>query len=226
MNVPADRTVVVTGATGFIGRAVMKRLAERGWRAVVVSQDPGRARRALPVAAEWIGYGGEALEQAVARHGRVIRLAGQNPLEKRWTSAYKAKMWESRVGTADRMARAIVRSDSRDRVLVSAGGINIHASGGDRVVTETIALAEPARDSRACLQGQKGGAPPNSKARPQPTFAPNSSARVANASTRRVLPMPGGPWIRTIRDASRPTSPRVVSSADSSDSRPTNTARL
>ncbi len=136
------RTVVVTGATGFIGQAVTSRLQAQGWRVIVVSRDPARARRVLPAATAWIDYAGEALEDAVTVHGRVIRLAGQNPLERRWTSGYKAQMWDSRVGTAERMAKALAGSRASDRVLVSAGGINIHASGGDAIVSETSALGE------------------------------------------------------------------------------------
>jgi uncharacterized protein (TIGR01777 family) len=130
------RTVVVTGATGFIGKAVCRLLVEQDWRVVVVARDPKRACTAVPGAAEWIGYGDDALERAVAEHGRVIRLAGENPLARRWTSSWKAKMWSSRVDEAGRIATALARSPAEDRVLVSASGINIHAPDPRNAVTE------------------------------------------------------------------------------------------
>src|SRR5213593_4657034 len=58
------------------------------------------------------------------------------------TAAAKARMWESRVGTADRIARVLSRSVVPGRVLVSAGGINVHAGGGDELVTEATALGD------------------------------------------------------------------------------------
>jgi hypothetical protein len=103
---------------------------------VVVARDPKRARTAVPGAADWIGYGDDALERAVAEHGRVIRLAGENPLARRWTASWKAKMWSSRVDEAGRIATALARSPAEDRVIVSASGINIHAPEPRNTITE------------------------------------------------------------------------------------------
>lgn len=132
----AARTAVVTGATGFIGRAVGRLLVERGWSVVVVSRDPARARLVIPQAADWLDYDGDGLERAIATHGRVIRLAGANALAHRWTRSYKAAMWASRVDEAARIARALSASRAADRVLVSASGINIHASSAEATITE------------------------------------------------------------------------------------------
>jgi uncharacterized protein (TIGR01777 family) len=126
----SSQTVVVTGATGFIGRAVMKRLHETGWEVIVASRNPEMARRMFPWAAS-VGYDGEAFDKAVAAHGRVVSLAGRNGLDHRWTAPYKAKMWESRVGTTQRIAKALDSARASDRVLVGASAINIHA-GSDR----------------------------------------------------------------------------------------------
>lgn len=130
-----EKTVVVTGATGFIGRSVMALLRERGWKAIVVSTNPAAARQMYPEALSCIGLEGRALEDAVVAHGKVIRLSGVNPLLKRWTTSYKAKIWDSRVGTARRAAEAMAVSKAEGRVIVSAGGINIHPDMGDRMVT-------------------------------------------------------------------------------------------
>jgi uncharacterized protein len=131
-----DRTVIVSGATGFIGSSVMKQLSENGWHCIVVSREPERAKAMYPAAVGWIGYEGTALESALAAHGKAIRLAGHNPLTGRWTEAFKAKMWESRVDMADRFAKALARGRDAGRVLVSAGGINIHSGQGEEKVNE------------------------------------------------------------------------------------------
>jgi uncharacterized protein (TIGR01777 family) len=131
-----SKTVVVTGATGFIGRAVCRELVERGWAIVVVSRDPERARSVIRNAAGYVGYAGDALEQAVIAQGRVIRLAGENPLAHRWTRSFKARMWASRVDETARIATALARRNTPGSILVSASGINIHAPSPDRLIVE------------------------------------------------------------------------------------------
>ena len=130
------RSVVVAGATGFIGKAVVRRLEAGRWSVVIVSRDPDRARRLFPNAIACIDYDGHALEHAVVEHGHVIRLAGENPLSRRWTQSFKESMWTSRVNTAVRIARALAQSRADRRVLISAGGINIHPDSGEDIVTE------------------------------------------------------------------------------------------
>lgn len=132
----AARTVVVTGATGFVGTAVCRMLAGRGWGIVVAARDPARARAVLPDADAWIGYEGDAIERAVIEHGRVVRLAGENPLARRWSRSWKARMWSSRVDEASRIAAALTRSAAEERVLVSASGINLHAPDPRNAITE------------------------------------------------------------------------------------------
>jgi uncharacterized protein (TIGR01777 family) len=131
-----DRTVIVSGATGFIGRSVMKQLSQNGWHSLVVSREPERARAMFPAALDCIGYEGDALERALAAHGKAIRLAGHNPLTGRWNAAFKAKMWESRVDMTARFAKALALGQGGERVLVSAGGINIHPDQGEASVAE------------------------------------------------------------------------------------------
>lgn len=137
-----NQTVIVAGATGFIGRAVMKLLAEKGWRTIVVSTNPQRAREICPAALDCIGYEGDALERALSEHGKAIRLAGHNPLTGRWTEPFKAKMWESRVDMTARFANALARGRVNERVLVSAGGINIHPGLADARVDESSPVGE------------------------------------------------------------------------------------
>lgn len=50
------KRVVITGATGQIGRPLSRRLVEASYELVVFSQDPERARRAVPGAADYVTW--------------------------------------------------------------------------------------------------------------------------------------------------------------------------
>ena len=73
------RRIIVTGATGLIGRRLVAALQERGDQVVIFSRDPQRAAQTLPGAAAYVGWqpaedGPWAAELAVA--DAVVHLAG------------------------------------------------------------------------------------------------------------------------------------------------------
>src|SRR6476661_545330 len=95
-----QKRVIVTGATGLIGKALCKRLIEQGYAVVVFSRDPGAARQAVPGAAEYVAWSpAESGPWAAAVDGAyaVINLAGASVAGKRWNPAYKQEILNSRV---------------------------------------------------------------------------------------------------------------------------------
>jgi uncharacterized protein len=128
------REIVVTGANGWIGGHAGQALAERGWAVTGVSRTPEQARERRPEW-QWIGTGPE-LEEAVARSGAVLNLAGRHPFEQPWTPEYVTAMRESRIGTTRRIASALAASEAPDRFLVSGSGYPAYGDAGDDVLTE------------------------------------------------------------------------------------------
>lgn len=140
------KNIVMTGATGFIGRRVCAALLERGDRVTALSRNPGRAQQTLPgvdrcvlwspgVAGAWC----DCLDGADA----VLHLAGESVAGRRWSAAFKQQVRESRVrGTRD-IVEAIVRADTPPPVLISASGIGYYGDSGEETVTEH---AQPGHD--------------------------------------------------------------------------------
>src|SRR5215212_8382344 len=94
------KRVIVTGATGLIGKAVCKRLTEKGYAVVVFSRDPAKARGQVPGTAEYVAWEpAESGAWAAAIDGAyaVINLAGASIAGKRWNPAYKQEILSSRV---------------------------------------------------------------------------------------------------------------------------------
>ncbi len=112
--------VLVTGGTGFIGRALVDALRDRGDEAVVVS-------RRREGGATW-----DSIDSAMEDVDAVVHLAGEPVASARWTLERLALIRASRVETTTAVARAIERSRRKPRVLVSASAVGIYgAEGGE-----------------------------------------------------------------------------------------------
>jgi uncharacterized protein len=118
--------VVLTGARGFMGRALTARLEAAGHRVL-----PLKVREA----------------QAVPPCDAVVHLAGE-PIAQRWTAAAKQRIRDSRIEGTRRLVGHLAKLERAPRVLVAASAIGIYGSRGDEILTEASA---PGRDFLAGL---------------------------------------------------------------------------
>ena len=101
--------VVVTGATGFIGRPMVAALEAQGHEVVSLSRASGSdVRQAGP----W--------QEQVAAADAVIHLAGASIAGRRWNAAWKDEIKASR---AEGTARVV---EARPRILLCAGGVDVY----------------------------------------------------------------------------------------------------
>ncbi len=105
--------VAVTGASGFVGSALLRALQSTGDEVIVVPR------------------GTAEIGDAEA----VVNLAGA-PIAARWTERRKREILESRVETARRIVDAIARRADAPGVLVSASAIGFYGSRGDEQLSE------------------------------------------------------------------------------------------
>jgi uncharacterized protein (TIGR01777 family) len=138
-----NRRVIVTGATGQIGRQLFAALRERGYQVVVFSRSPGRARAALPGAADYVAWTpAESGPWAVALDGAygVIHLAGapisQGLIGVRWTTAHKREIINSRVAGTRGLVRAMGAAARRPAVLVSASAVGYYGPRDETPIDE------------------------------------------------------------------------------------------
>ena len=124
--------VAVTGAGGFIGKALVRALLERGDSVTAFSRRPDSTIADLPnlVAASWPPQGVFPAVDAV------VHLAGE-PVDGRWTTQKKAAIRASRVEGTRELVAAIGAARERPTVLVSASAIGYYGDRGDEVLTES-----------------------------------------------------------------------------------------
>ena len=127
--------ILVTGATGLIGSALVSSLTSAGHgvtRLVRVQPKPGEK------AARWDPLAGTIDASAFEGVDAVVHLAGENIAE-RWTPAKKVRIRESRVNGTQVLCEALAHLASPPKVLVSASAIGYYGDRGEEILTEESA---------------------------------------------------------------------------------------
>ena len=144
--------VAVSGATGMIGGALVRALAERGDEVTALSRNAERARETLGVSAEtWADPEAERppLDALRGRDG-VVHLLGE-VIAQRWSDETRREIRDSRVLSTRNLVAALAElpAEERPRVLVSGSGAGWYGHRGDERLDEST--AEPGDDFLAQL---------------------------------------------------------------------------
>ena len=135
--------IVVTGASGFIGRPLVARLVSEGHAVRAWSRDVARATRALPARCQVEAWEPAARldPQRLRDVDAIVHLAGEGVAQRRWTPARKAAIRDSRVvGTRALItALAELAASARPRILIGASAIGLYGDRGDVVLDEDAA---------------------------------------------------------------------------------------
>ncbi|MDE2892720.1 MAG: TIGR01777 family oxidoreductase [Chloroflexota bacterium] len=124
--------IVITGASGLVGGALIRELRNRGISVTAVSRNP-RAHTAL-TGVNWTGWDG--LTDAVAGAAGVVHLAGEGIVDQRWSNARKAALRDSRIETTRQVVQAIQEAAEKPGVLVCASAIGYYGNQVERQSTE------------------------------------------------------------------------------------------
>jgi uncharacterized protein (TIGR01777 family) len=171
------QTIVVTGASGLIGKRLVASLEGAGRRVLRAVRRDVRdpAREFL-----WDPAQGRIDRDKLVGVDAVVHLAGANVAGKRWTPAYKKLLIESRVQGTQLISEAIAALEPKPRVLTCASAIGFYGDRGDELVDES----SPSGDGflpDLCLQWERACQP-----------ARDAGIRVANMRIGVVLTPDGG----------------------------------
>jgi hypothetical protein len=122
--------ITLTGGTGFIGRALARRLEARGDTVRLLSRTRG------PFI--WDPLAGPPPASALEDAGAVVHLSGET-VSQRWTSASKQRILLSRTVGTRNLVEALRRLDRPPAVLIASSAVGYYGDRGDEVLDETSA---------------------------------------------------------------------------------------
>ena len=139
--------VFVTGGTGLIGRALVKRLLADGHDVTVLT------RQSLD-SSETVIYI-NSIDDLDARQDIVVNLAGAGLADRRWSPAYKKEIRASRIGLTQALVSRL-RDIGMPDVFISGSAIGFYGESKEREFSETDAVgsgfsAELCRDWEASV---------------------------------------------------------------------------
>jgi len=130
--------VTVSGASGLIGRRLLKTLAAEGHAVDALSRHAGTNMPRDVKVWPWDPSPGLPPEGALRDADAVIHLAGE-AVAQRWTAEARRRIRESRVAGTRNLVEAIAKLERRPAVLVSSSAIGYYGSRGDETLTEDSA---------------------------------------------------------------------------------------
>lgn len=138
-----SKRIVITGATGLIGKHLCKKIYERGDVPVVITRDPVQARGMAYINefVKWDYRDPKPVLQKLEGAAAFVNLAGASIAE-RWSDPYKMVILNSRVQTTDALIHAISLLEKKPEVLISSSATGFYGNTGDEEVDETSRKGE------------------------------------------------------------------------------------
>ncbi len=134
------KRVVISGATGFIGRALASSLLEDGYDVTVLTRNPAKARALFGdriKAAAWDGLTSDGWLELASGARAIINLAGENIGAGRWTPKRKEEIVKSRLNAGRAVVDAIRNAPQKPAVLIQASAVGYYGSRADEILDES-----------------------------------------------------------------------------------------
>ncbi|MEY4383460.1 MAG: hypothetical protein RI995_1002, partial [Bacteroidota bacterium] len=135
--------ILISGGSGFIGKALQKTFAQAGHSTFILSRSNGDF--SWDPTRQWIQ------ENALENIDAIIHLAGENIGAKRWTDSRKSEIIASRVQSTQLLVNTLKKSPHKVQSLIFASAIGFYGSdSGEEICTEA---SNPGNDFLAtCTQ--------------------------------------------------------------------------
>lgn len=129
--------ILISGGTGFIGKALIESLLNKGHEVTVISRQK-QEKTGLPVSRypqlSWLEWDQKAvIHSKLDAHDAVINLAGEGIADKRWSEHRKQQLRDSRIAFTKTLTDVIDKQSWKPVVWLNASAIGFYGCGSNRV---------------------------------------------------------------------------------------------
>ena len=152
-------TVLITGGTGLIGKAMSKLLLEKGYEVIILTRDAEKQQSKKDSSisyASWDIKKQTIDTSAVQKADYIIHLTGAGVADKRWTEKRKKEILDSRTKSSALIIKSLRENDNKVKAVVSASGIGWY--GPDPAPAGSFKENDPAHEDflgQTCLQWEQ-----------------------------------------------------------------------
>ena len=139
-NTTEQKHLLITGASGFIGKHLVRRFIAQGHQLTVLTRSYDKA---------WFLFGEHVrivtkLDQVSHEEhiDTIINLAGAPVVNRLWTAKQKRHLVASRVGVTDAIVALVKRMRAKPKLLISASAIGFYGIHGEKRLIEVDGLGE------------------------------------------------------------------------------------
>ena len=154
--------IVLTGGTGLIGKALVQKLTEAGFRVNLLVRSPEKARREISRHCGiflWNALSDLPPKGAFPQKKEdwgVIHLSGENIFRLPWTKAFKKALYRSRVAGTKNLVQTLSRLPFPPDFFLSASAVGIYGENKSAEETESLTPSKQNDETRNRLKGTDG----------------------------------------------------------------------
>jgi uncharacterized protein (TIGR01777 family) len=133
------QTVLITGGTGLVGKALTKQLLEKGYQVIILTRAiPENGNPAVQYAL-WDVHKKTIDANAIKAADYIVHLAGAGVVDKKWTASYKQEIQDSRTQSSALLITAMQQHCNKVKAVVSSSAIGWYgADSGNKPFIESV----------------------------------------------------------------------------------------